>query len=193
MAAVIFRDRDKLSPRYIPPTLPHREEQISFIRNFFGESLSNPPGAYLKVLSIVGPAGSGKTCSVLKFGERVEGEASKFGRNLRHVYVNLKLHGGSRVILYRYLLEACAPESYSSSLSAEEMLRTMLRTLDEKRRYAVISLDEIDYFIRSSRDTSVVYDLTRLNEVDPRIHCNVVGVIFTARDMTSTAGLIVRN
>jgi len=85
------------------------------------------------------------------------------------------------VVLYRYLLESIAPEVYSTGLSAEEMLRIMLRQLREKKKYLLISLDEIDYFIRSTKDTSVVYDLTRLNEIEPRKPCNVLGVIFTAR------------
>ncbi len=179
MCGRIFRDREKLSPRYIPPSLPHREKQINFLLDFFRENLVNPSKAYLKVLQIVGPAGSGKTCSVLKFAELAE--TLNFRRNLVHSYINLKIQGGSKVVLYRNLLEKCAPEAYSSSLSAEEILRTMIKAMYEKEKYAIISLDEIDYFIRSSKDTNIIYDLTRLNEIEPGRHCNVVGVIFIAR------------
>jgi cell division control protein 6 len=42
-------------------------------------------------------------------------------------------------------------------------------------------MDEIDYLIKSSKDTSVIYDLTRLNEYEPEKACNVKGVIFIAR------------
>jgi len=177
----IFKDRDKLSPRYVPATLPHRERQIQDLYSTFREALADPSRSLLKAVQIVGPAGSGKTSSVLRFGERFEQDSAKLRHDVRHVYVNLKLQGGSRVVLYRYLLESGAPEVYSSSLSAEEMLRVMLRQLREKRRYLLISLDEIDYFIRSVKDSSVVYDLTRLNEIEPKEPCNVLGVIFTAR------------
>ncbi|MGD0330415.1 MAG: AAA family ATPase [Nitrososphaeria archaeon] len=177
----IFKDREKLSPRYVPLILPHREKQIESLYNSFREALADPSRALLKIIQIVGPAGSGKTSSVLRFGQRFEQDAAKLKRDIRHVYVNLKLQGGSRVVLYRYLLEAGAPEVYSSSLSAEEMLRVMLRQLRERKRYLLISLDEIDYFIRSTKDTGVVYDLTRLNEIELGKPCNVLGVIFTAR------------
>lgn len=177
----IFKDRDKLSPRYVPENLPHRERQVQELYSTFREALADPSRCLLKVVQIVGPAGSGKTCTVLRFGERFVRDCTRLGRDVRHVYVNLKLQGGSRVVLYRYLLEKGAPEAYSSSLSAEEMLRVMLRQLREKRRYLLISLDEIDYFIRSTKDSSVVYDLTRLNEIEPMEACNVLGVIFTAR------------
>ncbi|MEM2921093.1 MAG: AAA family ATPase [Candidatus Bathyarchaeia archaeon] len=177
----IFKDREKLSPRYIPQTLPHREEHIDSLYDTFRDALLSPSKAFLKTIQIVGPAGSGKTCTVLRFGQKFESDAERLKRDIRHVYINLKLQGGSRVVLYRYLLEAGAPEVYSSSLSAEEMLRVMLRQLRESKRYLLISLDEIDYLVRSTKDAGVVYDLTRLNEIEPSKACNVLGVIFTAR------------
>lgn len=177
----IFRDREKLSPRYVPPILPHREKQLEELHSAFREALTAPSGTPLKTIQIIGPAGTGKTSCVLRFGERFEQQAARMKREVQHVYVNLKLQGGSRVVLYRYLLESAAPEVYSPGLSAEEMLRIMLRQLRENRKYLLISLDEIDYFIRSTKDTSVVYDLTRLNEIEPGKPCNVLGVIFTAR------------
>ena len=51
----------------------------------------------------------------------------------------------------------------------------------ENKIYALIVLDEIDYLVRSSKDSSIIYDFTRLNEYDLTKHCNVLGVIFIAR------------
>jgi cell division control protein 6 len=42
-------------------------------------------------------------------------------------------------------------------------------------------MDEIDYLIKTSKDTGIIYDLTRLNEFEPDKPCNVKGVIFIAR------------
>jgi cell division control protein 6 len=42
-------------------------------------------------------------------------------------------------------------------------------------------MDEIDYLIRTGKDTGIIYDLTRLNEFEPDKPCNVKGVIFIAR------------
>jgi cell division control protein 6 len=178
----IFKDREKLSPRYVPPNLLHRERQIDDLTSFFRDSMVDPSRSFLKPIQIVGPAGTGKTSTVLRFGERFVSEARKNKGSAQHVYVNLKLQGGSRVILYRHLLEKATPEVYSSSLSAEEMLRAMLRRLKETSRYLLLSLDEVDYFIKSTRETRIIYDLTRLNEVDPESGCNVVGVIFVSRN-----------
>lgn len=180
--STIFRDKEKLSPRYVPETLPHREKQIEELYKAFSGALASPSNAFLKPVQIIGPAGSGKTSCISKFGERLQKEAAKAKRQISHVYVNLKLQGGSRVVLYRYFLERVAPEYASAGYSAEEMLRIMLKELRDNKRYLLISLDEIDYFLKSAKDgTSVVYDLTRLSEIEPDKPCNVLGVVFTAR------------
>jgi cell division control protein 6 len=42
-------------------------------------------------------------------------------------------------------------------------------------------LDEIEFLLRSNKDSGIIYDFTRLNEFDLSKHCNVIGVIFIAR------------
>jgi cell division control protein 6 len=177
----IFKDREKLSPRYVPSSLLHRDGQMQEISNFLKGAVIDPSKTFLKPLQIIGPAGTGKTSTILRFGQTFVNEARKNGVSAQHVYVNLKLQGGSKVVLYRFLLQNATPEVYSSSLSAEEMLRVMLQQLQESKKYLLITLDEIDYFVKSTKDTSVVYDLTRLNEISPEKPCNVLGVIFIAR------------
>jgi cell division control protein 6 len=179
--STIFRDKSKLSPRYVPNELPHREKQIEQIDHIFRSSYSSPSKFPLAVLQIVGPAGIGKTSTVLKFSKLL---ADKFLHNrltLKIAYVNLKLQGGNKYAIYRFVLERVAPELPSQGLSAEEMLRYMLRYLYENNIYLLIILDEIDYLIKISKDTGIIYDLTRLNEFDPDAPCNVKGVIFIAR------------
>lgn len=179
--STIFRDKSKLSPRYLPSELPHRGKQIEQIDHIFGASYSNPSKFPLTVLQIVGPAGIGKTSTVLKFSKVL---ADNFLRNrltLKTAYVNLKLQGGNKYAIYRFVLERVAPELPSQGLSAEEMLRYMLRYLNENNIYLLIILDEIDYLIKISKDTGIIYDLTRLNEFDPDAPCNAKGVIFIAR------------
>jgi hypothetical protein len=38
----IFRDREKLSPRYIPPRLPHREGQTQELSDLFRDAAVDP-------------------------------------------------------------------------------------------------------------------------------------------------------
>jgi len=179
---LILKDREKLTPRYIPPTLPHREQQIEQLLGFFKDSLAHPSDAHLKTVQIVGGVGSGKTAVTRLCGDRLEAEAKAQKVDLRHIYVNLKLHGRSRVILYRYLVQQASPEVYSTSLSAEELLYQLVTYLKDRRRYILVTMDEIDYFIKHSKEPDVIYDLTRLEEVlEPGKPCNIFGVVFTAR------------
>ncbi len=178
--ASIFKDSDKLSPRYIPKVLPHRGEQIAMLNGFFNGILDTPSEAYLRVVQAIGPVGTGKTCSCIRFGEAMEEEARMRGVDLKYVYINLKVHGGSRVILYRHLVRQSAPEVYSKSLGAEELLDGLVRYLEAENQYLLISLDEIDYFVKHVGDR-VIYDLTRLNEFYPGRPLGVLGLIFTAR------------
>ena len=180
--SLIFKDREKLTPRYIPSTLPHREEQIAQIHSFFSDALTKPSQTHLRTVQIVGSVGCGKTAATRLFGDRFQEEARRLRIDLNHIYVNLKLHGRSRVLLYRYLVQQAAPEAYSASLSAEELLYQLVKYLRERSGYLLITLDEIDYFIKHSREPDVIYDLTRLEEVsEPGKPCNVIGVVFTAR------------
>src|ERR671938_43625 len=179
----IFSDRSKLSPRYIPRDLPHREKQIEQIQDIFRGSYLNSDKFPLAILQIVGPAGIGKTSTVLKFSKLLEQDFVKNRLEIKTAYVNLKLQGGNKYAIYRLLLERIAPELPAQGLSAEEMLRYLLQYLRQNRQYALIIIDEIDYLIKSSKDTGIIYDLTRLNEYELDRPCNVKGVIFIARSM----------
>lgn len=111
----------------------------------------------------------------------LENEFKKSGLTLKVAYINLKLQGGNKYAVYRFLLEKIAPELPSQGLSAEEMLRYLLSYLYENKLYTLIILDEIEFLLRSNKDSGIIYDFTRLNEFDLSKHCNVIGVIFIAR------------
>jgi len=179
--SAIFQDRSKLSPRYIPEELPHREGQIKQIFHTFAESYVNPERFPLTTMQIIGPAGIGKTSTVIKVSKLLEEEFAKNRLELRTAYVNLKLQGGNKYAIYKYLLERIASELPAQGLSAEEMLRHLLHYLRQNGRYAVVVLDEFDYLIKTNKDSSIIYDLTRLNEFEPGTSCNIKGIIFIAR------------
>lgn len=135
-----------------------------------------------RYLQIIGPVGAGKTCTCVRFGDMFEERAKKLGLDLKHLHVNLRLLGGSRVVLYRNIVQRATPEVYSASLSAEELLYHLVNHLKATKKYLLFTLDEIDYFLNLSKDSRVIYDLTRLDEIaGPGEPCGVLGVIFTAR------------
>jgi cell division control protein 6 len=179
--SAIFRDRSKLSPRYVPEELPHRQAQIQQIVHVFSDASNDPDRFPLTILQVVGAAGIGKTSTVIRSAKLLEEQFAKSRMTLKTAYINLKLQGGNKFAIYRFLLEKIAPELPAQGLSAEEMLRYLLRYLRENKQYALIVMDEIDYLIKTSKDTGIIYDLTRLNEFEPDKPCNIKGVIFIAR------------
>src|SRR5215211_2852743 len=172
--SIIFKDRKKLSPRYIPKEIIHREKQIDLLVRTFIDIKDDPDTFPLTVLQIIGPAGIGKTSTVMKFSVILQNE-------LKNNKINIKIQGGNKYAIYKYLLSCIAPELPAQGLSAEEMLRQMLDYLIMNNIYSLIILDEIDYLIKISKEIGIIYDLTRLNEFDPTKKCNVKGVIFIAR------------
>ncbi|MFQ6077372.1 MAG: Cdc6/Cdc18 family protein [Candidatus Bathyarchaeia archaeon] len=182
----VFRNRESLSPHYPIEAhwdeVPHRTEQVRYLWNFYGDILDRGGESYLRRLQIIGPAGSGKTCTLKFFGDRFEAKAKGRGIDLIHVYINLKLGTGRKVILYRNLLKKVEPSLVSASFSAGELVRVLVDYLQESGRRVLLTVDEIDYYVRHYRDEGVVYDLTRLNELTLGRPCGVVGVTFLARD-----------
>ena len=177
----VFRDRNKLSPRYIPPTLPHREEQLQALASLFEDALDRISETYLRTVQIIGGVGVGKTSTAIRFGESFQAKAKARKIDLTHVYVNLKLQSSGQVVLYRHLLDRAAPEIRATSLSADEMLYQLIKYLTSRGKYLLLTLDEIEYYIRHTKER-IIYDLTRINELAPERPCGVIGLIFISRD-----------
>ncbi len=163
--------------------LPHRQAQIQQIVHAFSDATKDPDKFPLAILQVIGAAGIGKTSTVIRASKIVEELFAKSRLSLKTAYINLKLQGGNKFAIYRLLLERIAPELPAQGLSAEEMLRYLLQYLRNNRQNAFIIMDEIDYLIKTSKETGIIYDLTRLNEYEPDKPCNIKGVVFIARSM----------
>ena len=177
----IFLDKSKLSPRYLPDNLLHRSKQIEIIKSYFSTLFTDPEKFPLTIIQIIGNTGVGKTSTLIKSSKIIENNFINRKYQLKIGYINLKLQGGNKFTIYKYLLEKIAPEIPSQGLSAEEMLRLLLRYLHKNNIFLILILDEIDYLIRTTKDNGIIYDLTRINEFEPNESYNLKGVIFIAR------------
>ena len=182
----VFSNRECLSPNYpierYWKNIPHRNTQIKNLWDFYGDILDKKGDSFLRRLQIIGPAGSGKTCTLKYFGKKFEEEAHNNDINIDHIYMNLKFEGGRRIVFYRNLLSKVEPGLFSMNLSVEEMLRNLFDYLERKGRSLLLTIDELDYYVKHFKDEQIVYDLTRLNEFIPDRPCGIVGVTFLARD-----------
>jgi cell division control protein 6 len=137
---------------------------------------------FLRVTQVIGNIGTGKTCTAIKFGEELQKKALDRKINLQHAYLNCKIEGTSRFVLYGNLLRKIAPELSTRSLSPEEMLRQLIDYLQNEEKYVLITVDEVDYFFKRSKE-HLAYDLTRLPELTPGKTTPVIGELLISRDL----------
>lgn len=179
----IFLDREKLSPHYLPQNLLHRDEQIRLLNSFYKDTLDHIDDVFLRVCQIVGGVGTGKTCTVRKFCLHLQEEAAKRKKDLQFVYINCKVDGTRRFVLYGNIVRKITPQIQTESLSPEEMFRQLVSYLEKEKKYVILAFDEIDYFLKISKE-HIISDLTRLPELRLGEPIPIIGEIFISRDLS---------
>ncbi len=171
---------ESLSSRYVPPRLPHRDEQVDRLYSLVRSSLEGAA----QVVQLIGPVGTGKTSSDALVMKRLVEEAQ-----VTHLYVNLKLLSEPSPWLVFSHLASQLGARISRSISAGEAFLKLAKLIErESPRRVVITVDEADELVgtRSLKGGRVVYSLTRLQELGVR---NVAAVIFIARREEWSIGL----
>lgn len=181
--SLIFKDRSKLSPYFIPEKLPHRDTQIKRLMSIYGETIDSIGSTYPRVTQILGNTGSGKTSTVMRFGELITRKTRKESIDFSFAYVNCKVDGTTRYVLYGNLLKKVVPALATRSLSPEEMLHQLADYLKREIKFLLIAFDEIDYFIKMNPKEHIIYDLTRMSEMYPGQSFPIIGLIFISRSL----------
>ncbi|MHA1595299.1 MAG: ORC1-type DNA replication protein [Candidatus Baldrarchaeia archaeon] len=160
----IFKDESKLSIDYVPPKLPHREQEIRKLISIFRAVLENPMSISRKVV-ITGDIGTGKTAISKFFGEKILEYAKKRGLPLKYIHLNCRKHRSTFVLL-NTLIRALSPKFPERGYSHDELLSILRGILAEKNVHVILTLDEIEYLIQFNRQDAqeLIYSLTRLYE-----------------------------
>lgn len=149
----IFKDRDVLSPHYIPDTLHFRDHQIRELMSSLAPALM---GKKPRNLFIYGKTGTGKTCSVKQVTQKFEEKSS--GRS-KTVYINCRIHNKPyRVMLKvaKAVMEGFDKQGYGLPHIYERLLewagdgKQLIIILDEIDM--VKNLDELLYLITRAND-----------------------------------------
>jgi cell division control protein 6 len=156
---------------------------MSLLNSIYGNMIRDIRNTYPRFTQIIGDTGTGKTCTTMKFGQQITEQAKKEGVNLKHVYVNCKVDGATRYVLFGNLVKKVTPQISTRSLSPEEMIRQLVDYLRTTGEFLIVSFDEIDYFIKTNPREHIIYDLTRMTEMHPGETCPVIGEIFIARNL----------
>ncbi len=167
----IFNDREVLRHDYIPDKLPHREEQIKSLGETVAPILK---GARCSNVFIYGKTGTGKTAVTKYVLNHLEIKAKGFGAPVKVCYVNCRLTGTE----YRVFSRLCHSLGMSvpfTGLSIGEVFDRFKKGLDSLKVVFIIVLDEVDALIKSHGD-SVLYELTRINEILSSSKVSLVGI-----------------
>ncbi len=161
----IFKNEEPLSLEYLPPRLPHREQQLRFLTELFRSVIEKPGTTSPRVL-ITGDIGTGKTVLAQRFGTDIARTAKTLKLNLRYVHVNCREYRGSLFMILKHVLQEFTTQFPQRGFSSEELLHILLDYLEDKNLHLILTLDEADTLIRTEGSTSL-YNLTRIQEERP--------------------------
>ncbi len=157
MESRIFRNRDILSPDYIPERLPHREEEIRKVGSVLAQALR---GSRPNNLFIYGLTGTGKTAVTLYVLKRLVAKARQLGVPVDYAYVNTR----QRDTPYKVLADIASSVGLRvpfTGLSTAEVYARLVRALSRRTGVLIVVLDEVDWLVRRRGD-DLLYKLTRI-------------------------------
>ena len=160
----IFKDRDVLSPHFVPNTLHFRDHQIRELISLLAPAVK---GKKPRNLLIYGKTGTGKTCTVKhvikKFSDEAKGSAA--------VYINCRMYNKPyRVMLkaIKALMDGYDKQGYGLPFLYEKMLEWAA-----EGRQLVLILDEID-MVKNLDE--LIYTLTRANDELEKGGVSLIGI-----------------
>lgn len=157
----VFRDRGILSLEYVPPSLPHRENEYRLLAQIFRPVLDSPGYVAPRVL-IKGAVGVGKTALSKRFGYDLELTGKKQNIKLFYEYVNCR-ECGSLFNVLKVILRRFEPALPPRGLSADELLELLIDVLNKQNAYLLATLDELEYLI-NREGSEPFYKLSRIQE-----------------------------
>ncbi len=169
----LFRNRNALSPEYVPDRLPFREIQIRQIAQILAPALH---GSKPSNLLLYGKTGTGKTAVARLVVDKLHlQDASK---KVATCYVN------SRIASTEYRTLAKIAESLplqeenkipGTGLSIGTVLDRIFNAIKENKTHFILVLDEIDYLVNAYGD-DILYQFTRAGEHAEPGFLTIVGI-----------------
>jgi cell division control protein 6 len=158
----VFVDEGVLDINYVPSKLLHRESELRFLNSIFS-SIIDAPYEMSQRAVIVGGVGSGKTALAQRFGKDLEAEAARRRVKAKYIHVNCREVRGSLFMALNRVVRKLRPNFPDRGFSADELLDTLMRILDEEDTQLILSLDEVDALIEKEGGDAI-YNLTRVQE-----------------------------
>ena len=161
----VFRERDALSPHYLPDFLPHREKEIETIMHGVSPALR---GGRPRNFLIYGKTGTGKTSSVKFVMEKFDAMKS----NARICYINCRIYN-SRYRILQKVIKDFIPEFDKPGYGLAYFYEKIMEWVKSDGKSLIFVLDEID-MVKDIDD--LAYTLTRSNDELEKGRISLIGI-----------------
>jgi cell division control protein 6 len=175
-SSTIFKDESVLDVEYTPDSLMHRGKEIGSLALFF-RSLLETPGKASPVALIYSRSGTGKTSVTKTFGGIASDMLRSKGMDLKYVHINCKFVTNMHALMQQIVRSTTGADV--KGLSPDFMFREMYRQLEANDKYLLLTLDEVDWFIKRTGE-DLIEQLTRYREELSRP--KRLAIIFVIRD-----------
>ena len=175
----IFKDESKLSMDYVPFYLPHRDEELRLLSEYF-KVLIETPGSMSQKVIIHGSHGTGKTAIVKLFGRMIQESAKKRSIKLKFLHLNCRVKKTEHMIL-KNILGAFNKAIPKRGFSSEELLQMLMEILEIEGYFLILALDNLNNGENKSVN-DLLYDLTRFmdDQFNPVLR---LSLIIIAKDL----------
>ncbi len=165
----VFKNRDALSPHFIPPHLPFREEQVSLLAKKISPVLSykKPENIF-----IYGRTGTGKTAVVKKVLKDLNSFAESKNMPVKGIYINGRLYESEYKILSNILTSLDSSQN-PVGLSTSIIYDRILRYISTNSLRLIVAVDEIDTVKGVS---NLIYRLNRANDELESGSISIIGI-----------------
>ncbi|MCK4808351.1 MAG: ORC1-type DNA replication protein [Candidatus Aenigmarchaeota archaeon] len=170
----LFKDKNALTIKYTPDTVPHRNDQINQIGSILAPALK---GDRPSNIFIYGMTGTGKTLVTQYVVGQLKESAASNNVNISLLYVNCKMKrvADTEYRLIAYLAGLLGKKVPPTGLPTDQVYKIFFEALEENKGVVMLILDEIDALVEKVGD-EFLYTLTRINQDTDNSKVTIIGI-----------------
>ncbi len=170
----LFKDKNALTIKYTPDTVPHRDDQINQIGSILAPALK---GDRPSNIFIYGMTGTGKTLITQYVVDQLKESAASNNINISVLYVNCKMKrvADTEYRLIAYLAGLLGKKVPPTGLPTDQVYKIFFEALEENTGVVMLILDEIDALVEKVGD-EFLYTLTRINQDTDNSKVTIIGI-----------------
>jgi len=161
--SIIFKDKSFLDHKFLPESLPHRNEQIKLIAKYWSETLKNKPPSDI---TVYGKTGTGKTAAVKFAKQQLLDYIGDKDILIRIEYIRCTDYNTEYQVIVRLAQQLGCDVPWRGWTKAEvlNVFNRVFKNKIQKNIILIVILDEIDILLQKDGD-GILYTLTRTDNV----------------------------